>query len=146
MKLEWKQERPPSWDAEKARIVGGADAGIFDARFARCREGDLVPGDWWRVSDGERVVGYGWMDVVWGDAEILLATAPEAQGSGVGAFILENLEKEARKMGLTQIYNVVRPTHPDREAVSGWLSRHGFEPNEDGSLFRAIVTKDGGKK
>ena len=98
------------------------------------------------MSDGDRIVGYGWMDVVWGDAEILLATAPEVRGSGVGAFILENIEKEARKMGLTQIYNVVRPTHPDREAVSGWLSRHGFEPNEDGSLFRAVVTKDGGAK
>ena len=76
---------------------------------------------------------------MWGDAEILLATDPEHRGQGVGTFVLEHLEHEAKERGLNYVYNTVRPTHPDREAVTAWLEKRGFEPSEDGSLLRAVA-------
>jgi ribosomal protein S18 acetylase RimI-like enzyme len=138
MALEWTRDNPPRWDADKQRIVGDAPAGIFDSRYRALREGDAVPGEWWRVEDGGSVVGYGWLDVVWGDAEILLATAPGARRKGVGALILDRLAGEARARGLSYLCNIVRPTHPDGEAVSKWLRSRGFTPDSDGRLVRAV--------
>lgn len=140
MKLEWIHEgQPAHWDAQKQRIVGGAAEGVFDARFSGLGDGTVIPGEWWRIENDGRVVGYGWLDIVWGDAEIQLATERETRGSGVGSFILENLEREAVCRGLRRLYNVVRPTHPDREEITGWLTHRGFEPSEDGSLFRHVA-------
>ena len=138
MTLTWHKETTPRWDRDKARIVGGEAAGTFDVRYADLKDGALVPGTWWRVEDDGRVVGYGWLDVVWGDAEILLATDPEARGRGVGTFTLGELEKEARVLGLRRLYNIVRPTHPSGEAVTGFLVKRGFVASEDGSLFKAV--------
>lgn len=138
MALIWTKESTPRWDEDKARIVGGAPTGVFDVRYAELAVGSLVPGSWWRVqSDGE-TVGYGWLDVVWGDAEILLATDPNRPGQGIGTFVLAHLEEEAEQLGLNRLYNIVRPTHPDKVAVSAWLAKRGFLANEDGSLFRTV--------
>ena len=79
MALKWIHENPAIWDAGKARIVGRAPKGVFDSRYAKSNVGDLVPGEWWRVEDEGRTIGYGWIDVNWGDAEILLCTEPEAR-------------------------------------------------------------------
>ena len=117
--MEWIKEESARWDDDKRRIIGGAPAGIFDRRYAELSPGDIVPGEWWRVEDGVEVVGYGWLDIVWGDAEILLATAPGASGRGVGTFILGELEKVACSHGVHYLYNVVRPTHPDAERGDG---------------------------
>jgi len=136
MALSWIQEQPPRWNGPKLDIIGAAPEGAFDFRHARV--GDLLPGDWWRVEDDGRIVGYGWLDAVWGDAEILLAVAPADQGRGVGSFILEHLQTEARERGLNYLYNVVRETHPQRAAVTAWLERHGFQPSADGALRRAV--------
>jgi ribosomal protein S18 acetylase RimI-like enzyme len=138
MTLRWIRESPSYWDAGKTRIVGGAPPGIFDTRYRACPEGQLVPAEWWHVEDAGRVVGYGWLDVVWGDAEILLATDPEAQHKGVGSFILTQLEAEARARGLSYLYNIVRPTHPRRAEVIAWLEKRGFHAAEDGRLLRDI--------
>lgn len=134
MSLKWVHESPAHWDRDKKRIVGDIPAGIFDRRYRERKEGELLPGEWWRVEDDGEVVGYGWLDVVWGDAEILLATAPGARGRGVGSFTLEQLEREARSRGLNYLYNVVRPTHPDASAVTRFFEARGFEASEDGSL------------
>ena len=91
-----------------------------------------------RVEQDGAIVGYGWIDVVWGDAEILLATSPEAQRSGVGTFILDHLDEEARGMGLNYIYNMVRPTHPEAETVTAFLVKRGFESKPDGRLTRRV--------
>ena len=92
--LRWIQESPPYWDAAKARIIGAAPPGTFAPdRLSRLRDGDLLPGDWFRVEAGDRVVGFGWMDTTWGDAEILLAVDPERRNVGVGSFILDHLTK-----------------------------------------------------
>lgn len=139
MALKWIRENPARWDEDKKRIIGEAPAGIFDRRYRELETGELLPAEWWRVEDDGRVVGYGWMDVVWGDAEILLGTRPDATGKGVGSFILRELEREARASGLRYLYNVVRPTHPNKDAVTSWLRSRGFHASEDGSLLRALV-------
>jgi len=140
--MEWIHENPARWDTGKARIIGESAPGIFDSRLRQCKEGDLIPCDWWRVQDGAEIVGYGWLDVSWGDAEILLATSPEAQGRGVGSFIVDQLEREADRRGLRYLCNVVRATHPDGEKVAAWLGKRGFEASEDGRLLRAVVPRN----
>lgn len=139
MGLQWIQESPPYWDADKARIVGGAGAGIFEPSIVEHEKGSLLPDDWWRVESDGKVLGYGWMDITWGDAEILLAVDPAARGRGVGTFILERLEAEARERGLHYIYNVVRETHPLHDEVTQWLKARHFTTSEDGKLLRAVV-------
>ncbi|MCB9833140.1 MAG: GNAT family N-acetyltransferase [Planctomycetes bacterium] len=139
MSLKWIAEHPATWDADKARVIGGAEAGIFDARFSSCRDGELLPGEWWHVEDDGRRVGFGWLDVVWGDAEIQIAVDPESRDQGVGRFIVENLEKEAAAKGLRYLYNTVRPGHPRREEVSRWLESLRFRAKEDGALYRTVA-------
>ncbi len=139
MGFEWIEEASPRWDADKRAMIGDAPAGVFDARFARLADDDRVPGSWWRVEDGGRVVGYGWLDVVWGDAEITLVTRATERGRGVGAFVLEHLEDEAKRRGINYLYNTVRPNHPEHDRVSAWLQKRGFSGSEDGSLFRTLT-------
>lgn len=137
MSLEWIHENPAYWDDDKRAIVGEAEEGVFAPGSHRA--GDVVPGEWWRVEDGGRTVGYGWMDVNWGDAEILLAVAKDARGRGVGTFILDRLEDEARARGLNYLYNAVRPEHPERERTTRWLEERRFRPAEDGVLRRSVA-------
>ena len=139
MGLRWVHETPPYWNADKARIVGGVDPGVFGHTFEGYAEGDLLPNDWWRVEQDEHIVGYGWMDVIWGDAEILLAVAPEARKQGVGTYILERLEHEARARGLHYLYNVLRSTHPAHDEVDAWLRQRSFTCADDGRLHRTVV-------
>jgi len=137
MGLKWIAENPPHWDESKQRIIGGAPTGVFE--MAGRKPGELIPCEWWRVEDGDGVAGYGWMDCTWGDAEILLAVAPDRQGAGIGSFILDQLEKEAAGHGLNYLYNVVRPTHPDREGISAWLGKRGFARSHDDDLLKRPV-------
>jgi N-acetylglutamate synthase-like GNAT family acetyltransferase len=137
MSLQWIHENPPHWDAGKAAVIGGAGAGIFD--FPKHASGDLIPGDWWRVERDGVVLGYGWMDTTWGDAEILLAVGGAARGGGVGSFILDRLEEEAAARGLNYLYNVVRPTHPDRDGITAWLEKRGFKESTEGD--RALLKR-----
>jgi GNAT superfamily N-acetyltransferase len=136
MILEWIHENPSHWDAQKVSVFAGIPGGIFD--LGDREVGDLMPGDWWRVEEQGAVLGYGWMDCTWGDAEILLAIAPGHSGKGVGTFVLDSLEKEAAKQGLNYLYNVVRPGHPDREGVTRWLCSRRFLDSGDGLLKRQV--------
>jgi GNAT superfamily N-acetyltransferase len=136
MSFTWIREQSPVWDADKERVVGGAPPGVFD--FVDLQPGDLIAGEWWRVEDDGQVVAYGWIDVVWGDAEMLLAVEPSAQGRGIGTFVVDRLEKEAAKRGLNYICNVVRPTHPDGERLTTWLQSRGFKPAADGVFRRRV--------
>ena len=136
MSLEWIHENPPRWDQSKAAIVGGAPSGVFE--LGGYREGELVPGEWWRIEEDGAVLGYGWMDTTWGDAEILLAVDTTRRKHGVGTFILDRLEEEAATRGLHYMYNVVRPRHPDREAVTEWLKARRFEERHDDRLMRRV--------
>ena len=134
--LRWVHEHDPRWDADRDRIFSTVPAGVFrtDAR----QRDERLSSDWWRVERGGRVVGYGWLDDVWGDAEILLVVDAGERRSGVGAFVLQRLEDEAAARGLNYVLNVVRPTHPDRDRVTAWLEHHGFTPAEDGRLRKQV--------
>jgi GNAT superfamily N-acetyltransferase len=136
MALAWIHEDTPRWDAAKAEVIGAAPAGAFDLK--QPAPGDLAPGEWFRAEDDGKVAGYGWMDCTWGDAEVLLAVSPERRRLGVGAFILDRLEGEAAARGVNYLYNSVRKTHPDRDAVTQWLLAHGFQPSGDGLLKRKV--------
>ncbi len=134
--LQWIREPSPHWDAAKQRIIGEAPAGIFDASYGTLTVGDAAPGEWWRVERAGAVLGFGWMDVVWGDAEILLATADDVRGGGVGSFVMEHLVEEAAGKGLNYVYNRVREGHPHGAALTAWLQARGFEARDDGRLVR----------
>jgi len=140
MPLRWVREEPPVWDDDKGRVVGGAPPGVFSlGPFA---PGEVVPGDWWHVERDGRVVGYGWMDHSWGDAEILLAVAPADQDAGVGTYILDRLEDEAARQGINYLYNVVPERHPDKDGLTRWLLRRGFvASHDDGLLKRKVQSK-----
>lgn len=138
MSRAWIREEPPCWDADKARIIGGAGAEVFGGLPAGRAAGEVLGGDWWRVEDDGRTVGFGWMDTVWGDGEILLAVDPDARGQGVGGFILDRLEAEAAARGLRYVYNVVASTHPKRAEVTVWLEGRGFAQAERGRLQRQV--------
>ncbi len=139
MELRWIQESPPTWDADKARIVGGAGADVFEPSLVDRAEGTLLPSDWWRVEADGKTVAYGWMDVTWGDAEMGLAVGPDHQRQGIGTFILDRLEEEAEARGIHYLYNVVRASHPQQEEVTEWLQARRFSASEDGKLLRAVV-------
>jgi GNAT superfamily N-acetyltransferase len=134
MTREWIHEAPARWDEGKEAVLGAAPAGALD--LEPLRRSPVLPGDWWRVEEDGRVVAYGFMDSVWGDAEVLVAVRPEAQGRGLGAFVLGKLEGEARSQGLRYLYNVVPPAHPQGEAVTRWLLRQGFKASDEGGVLR----------
>jgi len=135
MPLRWIREAPSRWDAPKREIVGG-EGEVF--AVAKSDDDALLPGDWWRVEDDGRTVGYGWMDNTWGDAEILLAVDRTARGRGIGSFILDRLEEEAAGQGLNYLYNIVPARHSDPERLAAWLRTKGFADDGDGQLKRRV--------
>jgi N-acetylglutamate synthase-like GNAT family acetyltransferase len=135
-RLTWVKDDDPRWDPDRERVFATVPEGVFRAESRT--PGERLSSDWWRVEDGERVVGYGWLDDVWGDAEILLAVEAGARGTGAGAFALARLEDEAAGRGLNYVVNVVRDTHPDREAVTAWFLAHGFTGTDDGRLRKRV--------
>ena len=137
--MDWIHETPPTWDATKARIVGGNGPDVFARELVDQSEGTLLPGDWWRVVSNGTTIGFGWMDVSWGDAEIGLAVDPGHQRKGVGSFILDRLEVEAAARGIHYLYNRVRSTHPQQSEVTEWLQARRFFASEDGKLLRSVV-------
>lgn len=61
--MRWVRETPAHWDADKERVLGGLAPELFG--FGTPREGDALGDEWWRVEDGDRVVGYGRLDDTW---------------------------------------------------------------------------------
>lgn len=135
----WIHEAPSYWDDDKARIVGGAVPGALAASLVRHEPGELLPGDWWRVEVDGKTVGYGIMDVTWGDAEISVVVDPTEQRRGIGSFILDRLEQAAQARGVNYLYNVVNPEHPQRDETTQWLRARNFVGYDDGRLYRAVL-------
>jgi ribosomal protein S18 acetylase RimI-like enzyme len=132
----WRPDPDPRWDDDRRRVFATVPTGVFDGLPQV--EGTRLTADWWAVTDGDRVVGYGWLDDVWGDAEILLAVEEGARGTGAGAFALDRLEAEAAARGLGYVVNVVRSTHPDHDAVTAWFLAHGFRADDEGRLRKRV--------
>jgi N-acetylglutamate synthase-like GNAT family acetyltransferase len=140
MALSWRREPLSVWDADKQRIIGAQPA-VFAVSASTA--GAVLPGDWWRVEDDGRVIGYGWMDYSWGDAEVLLAVDGGARSRGVGTFIIDRLDHEAAARGLNYLYNVIPAGHEDKEWLRRWLRQRGFTGATDGDLFKRTVKSRG---
>ncbi len=138
MGLSWVRDPRPVWDADKQRVIGGAPPGSLDLHHD---PGAELTGDWWCARDDDsNVVGYAWLDSTWGgDAEVLLAVDPSAQGRGVGSFILSHIEQEAARQGLNYVYNRVRSTHPDHDRVHDWLAVRGYRGGSNDDVLRKRV-------
>ena len=141
MTLAWTKENSPRWDDDKQRVFGPGE--LLATGLPALRPGEPVADEWWRVTDGEEVAGYGWLDTEWGEARITFVVAPGQRGRGVGAFILERLEDEAAARGLNYIYNVVPQTHPDGAWIRNWLAVHGFHAASRGLLRRQVIARAG---
>ena len=133
----WLREDAARWDEDKQRLFG--DTELASVGLARPRPDEAVADEWWRVTDDAgTVVGYGWLDSEWGNAEIRFLVAPDHRGAGVGEFILSRLAREAGARGLNYIYNTVPATHPDRDWMTAWLTGHGFHASSHGDLRRRV--------
>ncbi|MGH3262112.1 MAG: GNAT family N-acetyltransferase [Trebonia sp.] len=139
-RLQWIREDAPRWDAGKQAMFGPAE--LAATGLAPPRAGGPVADEWWHVADPQgNVVGYGWLDAEWGDAQINFLVAADRRRAGIGEFIVDHLESEAAARGLNYIYNVVPPTSPNRQWVTDWLLRRGFvaeSPAGDGNLRRRV--------
>lgn len=137
--MEWVKEDVPRWDASKQAMFD--DTALLSVGMDRPAPDASLADEWWHVvaDDGE-VVGYGWLDSEWGDAQIAFFVDPARRGSGIGAFIVDRLEAEARRRGLNYLYNVVPATHPDRAWMTQWLRRHGLRESSHGDLRRQVRT------
>jgi N-acetylglutamate synthase-like GNAT family acetyltransferase len=142
--LSWEHEDDPRWDDDRDRVFAAVPDEVFPGLTRR--PGEQLTSDWWRVRRDGRVVGYGWLDDVWGDAEVLLAVDGAERRSGVGGFVLDRLEEEAAARGLNYVLNVVRETHPDRDGVAGWLHGRGYAAAEDGRLRKRVGAADPGQR
>ena len=125
MALQWTKEDAPVWDADKQRLFGPAE--LSAVGMAPPSPGQRLADEWWRVTDDQgAVVGYGWLDSEWGDAQITFFVDPSRRGDGIGTFIVDRLEEEAGERGLNYVYNVIPRNHPDPAFMAHWLSLHGF--------------------
>lgn len=138
--LQWVADPDPRWDDARERVFATVPPTVFPG-LART-PGDPLSGAWWAAQADGRSVGYGWLDDAWGDGEILLAVESSTRGTGVGAFVLAHLEREASARGLNYVVNVVRDTHPQRDDVTAWLVAHGFTAAEDGRLRKRVGGRD----
>jgi GNAT superfamily N-acetyltransferase len=141
LSLSWLHEVAPTWDADKRHVLGSMPDGALDLSYA---PGAPLPGDWWMASTSAgSVLGYGWLDATWGgDAEILLAVRPSAQGQGVGSFILAHLEAEAALRGLNYVYNSVPTSHPRPDRIRAWLEARGYRGSGADPTLRKLVGAD----
>ncbi len=135
--LRWQRENAPCWDTAKDRAFG--DTELASVGMTRARLGTAIADEWWCVTaDDGIVVGFGWLDSEWGDAQISFLVLPEVRGAAIGDFILGRLEHEAATRGLNYIYNEIPAGHPDPAWMRAWLVAHGFDEAGDGTLRRRV--------
>jgi benzoate-CoA ligase family protein len=136
--FDWVREETPRWDVAKRELFGADE---LAAVGMSAPEPDApLPNEWWRVCDAAgAVVGYGWLDTEWGDAEITFVVAPDRRGAGIGDFIVSRLEAEAAARGVNYVYNEVPASHPDAAWLTAWLVRHGFTASTGDSVLRRRI-------
>lgn len=136
MELQWIKENSPRWDVSKAGVFGAAEPSVLG--LGSPSDGDVLADEWWRAEVDGTTVGFGRLDSVWGDAEILVAVDSDRRRGGLGREVLGMLERSAADEGLNYLYNKVSPEHPDREGVIAWLHANGFAETADGDYRKRI--------
>jgi GNAT superfamily N-acetyltransferase len=138
--FEWTREDSPRWDADKQRVFGPAE--LAATGLTPPAADAPVADEWWHVTDESRqVVGYGWLDSEWGDAEVTFVVAQGRRGERIGEFIVDHLEAEAAARGLNYVYNVVPVASPDAAWVTGWLIGHGFAADTAGEAGGGVLRR-----
>ncbi|GEM_PF-5388488 len=122
--MYWIKEDKAIWNENKARIIG-SNIGSFFLDFPV--QSDILPGEWFNLTDenGE-IVGYGWINVSEGDAEISVAIDGKYQGRGYGSQIIDNLYREVESLGFEEIIVVVRQENPNASDVVKWAYKNGY--------------------
>ena len=96
--LQWIREDTPRWDADKQRLFGPAE--IAATALTPPGPGAPVADAWWHVTDAAgAVVGYGWLDSEWGDAEVTFLVDPARRGEGIGEFIVDPRDQSRPRVG-----------------------------------------------
>ncbi len=108
------------------RILLGKDAVVFYEAIQEFRVA---------VDDAGRVIGCGALHVMWQDlAEVrTLAVVPEWLHRGVGHALLEQLEADARELGLSRLFCLTFEVD--------FFSRHGFEPMGEDTIDPAVYAE-----
>lgn len=88
--------------------------------------------DFWVAVDGGQVVGCAALRIWWHDlAEVRsLAVAPEAEGKGHGALLVEAVAHEAARFGIRNLFALTR--------IAPWFERHGFSVVDRGMLYHKV--------
>jgi amino-acid N-acetyltransferase len=88
--------------------------------------------DFWVAVDGGQVVGCAALRIWWHDlGEVRsLAVAPDAEGRGHGAKLVEAVAAEATRFGVRNLFALTR--------IPGWFSRNGFETVDRAVLYHKV--------
>lgn len=120
----WIKEEKPLWDRNKIKIIG-SNIGCFV--ISDIQEGDKLEGKWFKLTDKYgQIVGYGWIDIIGGEAEISVAVDKKYKGNGYGTQIINNLYTEIKKLGFDEVIAVVREENSNAEDVIRWVYKNGY--------------------
>jgi amino-acid N-acetyltransferase len=88
--------------------------------------------DFWVAVDHGQVVGCAALRIWWHDlAEVRsLAVAPDAEGHGHGARLVDAVAAEATRFGVTNLFALTR--------IPGWFARNGFEEVDRAVLYHKV--------
>jgi amino-acid N-acetyltransferase len=88
--------------------------------------------DFWVAVDGGQVVGCAALRIWWHDlGEVRsLAVAPDVEGRGHGAKLVEAVAAEATRFGVRNLFALTR--------IPGWFSRNGFETVDRAVLYHKV--------
>jgi hypothetical protein len=121
--LGWVEDCDPRWDADKDRVFATVAEDMFPSSL-RVRDRRL-PGAWWRLTEGDSALAYGWLHVVSGKAVALLAVAETASGSGASGFGSARLGEEATSRGFDRVVEMRRRSYPEMATVTVWILECG---------------------
>ena len=134
--LTWVKDDDPRWDADRERVFATVGPGVFPGRAASRGSGCPVTGGGSRTTAGSSATAGSTTSGA--TRRSCSRSRRAARGTGAGAFALARLEEEAAARGLNYVVNVVRDTHPDRDAVTAWFLAHGFTGTDDGRLRKQV--------
>src|SRR5260370_5607005 len=127
MGCTWTKESRPRWDADKQAAFD--TVALASVGMKAPTSDTAIADEWWRVADDVgNLIGYGWLDSGWGDAQIAFFVTPRARGNGAGGVILNRLRAGAAARGLDYIFNLLPAGHPHPPWEDLLLTQPGLLP------------------